>query len=205
MLDQQISLIFPSGFLIKPNSTMYIRAPFIFFLTLAFVMTGAWLHGEPSAVDAYNKQASDVSQKRFQQKSWSNNQKSNLMDKSFPFKQWDTHYSSLGSKKSNISLTESKDKKRFKTEMVEYSTNEMDISKWDGKLADLERQAQVSTDKTAQKIADRRIYESVMQKTENYAETGETLSLRDINRFQFRQNRSDNPVPVREAGVGGGS
>jgi hypothetical protein len=183
---------------------MFIRSPFIFFLTLAFIMTGAWLRGETSAVDAYHKQATDVSQKRFDKKSWSNGQQSDLMQKSFPFKQWDTHYSSLGSKKSNISLTESKEKKRFKSEMVEFDTTEMDISKWDGQLADLERQAQVSTDKTARKIADRRIYESVMQKSKSFAETGEILSLRDINRYQFRSNRSDSAVPVREAGVGGG-
>ena len=44
-----------------------------------------------------------------------------------------------------------------------------------------------------------------MQDSKSYAEIGEPLSLRDINRFQFRQNRSDGAVPVSEAGVGGGS
>jgi hypothetical protein len=185
---------------------MFIRAPFIFFLTLAFVMTSAWLRGELlSGLDSYTNKASDVSQKRFEQKTWSNNQKSNLMDKAFPFKQWDTHYSSLGSKRSNISTEQSEDKKRFETEMVEFPTKEMDISRWNGRMADLERQALISTDTTVKRIEDKRIYDMMMEKSKNYADTAETLSLRDINRFQFRQNRSDGAVPVRAAGVGGGS
>jgi hypothetical protein len=40
----------------------------------------------------------------------------------------------------------------------------------------------------------------MLQESKSFAETGETLSLRDINRFQFRQNRSDTAVPVRAAG-----
>ena len=184
---------------------MSIRPPFIFFIAMAFFMIGTWLRGETSAVDAYSKQETNLSQKRFQQKSWSGNQQSDLMGKSFPFKQWNSHYSSLGSKKSNISLTETKEKKRFESEMMEFPTKEMDVSRWNGQLADLERQAQVSTDKTAKKIADRRAYESVMQQSKSYADTGETLSLRDINRFQFRQNRSKGAVPVSDAGVGGDS
>jgi hypothetical protein len=184
---------------------MYIRAPFIFFITLAFLMTGAWLWGEDSAVDAYDKQASGVSEKRFEQKSWSGGQQSDLMQKSFPFKQWDSHYSSIGSKKSNISMKEAKDKKPFEAEMMEFPQKEMDISKWNGRLAKLEDKAQISTDKTSKQIEDKRMYETMMQTSKNYSETGETLSLRDINRFQFRQNRSNASVPVSEAGVDAGS
>jgi hypothetical protein len=184
---------------------MRIRAPLIFFIALAFVMTVACLRGEISAVDAYNKQEENLSQKRFEQKSWSGNQKSDLMQKSFPFKQWDSHYSSLGSKKSNISLTESKDKQRFKSERVEFDTKSMDISKWNGRLADLERQAQISTNSTVKKIENKRMYERMLNKSKSFAQTGETLSLREINRFQFRQNRADTAVPVRTAGGEDGS
>jgi len=160
------------------------------------------LRGENSAVDAYDKQEKKLSQKRFEPKSWSGNKKSSLMQKSFPFKQWDSHYCSLGLEKSNISLTETKDKKRFNSETVEFDTKSMDISKWNGRLAELERQAQISTSSTAKKIEDKRMYERMLQESESYEEIGETLSLREINRFQFRQNRSDAAVPVRAAGGG---
>ena len=181
---------------------MYIRAPFLFFITMAFLMTGAWLCGEDSAVDRYSQQATDVSQKRFKQKSWSGGKQSAIMQKSFPFKQWDSHYSSLGSKRSNISTKETKDKELFKADTVEFSKKDMmNISKWDGRLAKLEDRAQVSTGKTLGQLEDKRMYESLMQSSKNYSDTGKTLSLRDINRFQFRQNRSSASVPVSEAGV----
>ena len=185
---------------------MFIRAPYLFFITLALLMTGAWLNGEEvSGMDAYSKQASGVSQKRFEQKAWSGGQKSDLMQKSFAFKQWDSHYSSLGSKRSNISTKETKKKERFEAEMMEFPQKEMDISQWDGRLAKLEDKAQISTSKTSKQIEGKRMYETMMQTSKNYSETGETLSLRDINRFQFRQNRSNSAVPVSEAGVDPGS
>jgi len=81
----------------------------------------------------------------------------------------------------------------------------MDISKWNGRLADLERQAQISTNSTAKKIENKRMYERMLNESTSYAQTGETLSLREINRFQFRQNRADTAVPVRAAGSADGS
>ena len=181
---------------------MLTRAPFLLFIALVFTAVNVGVCGETSVLDAYEKQASKVSQKRFEQKSWSHNQQSDLMDKSFPFQKWDSHYSSLGSKRAGISTSDSKEKERFKTKVVEFKTKEMDLSRWDGRMAELERQAQISTDQTSKRIQDKRLYQAVMQQSDNFAETGETLSLRDINRFQFRQNRSDSPVPVQEAGIG---
>ena len=184
---------------------MYIRAPFLFFITLAFLMTGAWLHGEALGMGAYNKEASGVSQKRFEQKSWSGGQQSDLMQKSFAFKKWDSHYSSLGSKRSNVSTNETKEKVRFEADIMEFPQKEMDLSKWNGRLAKLEDKAQISTGKISKQIEDKRMYKTMMQTSKNYAETGETLSLRDLNRFQIRQNRPDSSVPMSEAGVDPGS
>ncbi|CAA6690585.1 MULTISPECIES: hypothetical protein [unclassified Lentimonas] len=180
---------------------MFNRAPLIIFITSAFLMAGTWLHGDAFGVDSLGKQATGVSQKRFEQKSWSGGQQSDLMKKSFPFKQYDSHYSALGSKRSNISMKETKDKERFKAEMMEFPEKKMDISKWNGRLAQLEDQAQISTGTTSKQIEDKRMYESMMQTSKNYAETGKILSLRDVNRFQFRQNRSSSAVPVTAAGV----
>jgi hypothetical protein len=163
-------------------------------------MAGTFMYANNSAVDGYSERATDVSQKRFKQKTWSGGQQSDLMKKSFPFKQWDRQYSSLGSKRSRVSTKDTKDKERFEVGRVEFAQKEMDVSKWSGRLAELEDKAQISTGKTSKQIEDKRIYESLMQTSKNYTETGDTLSLRDINRFQFRQNRSDSSVPVSEAG-----
>ena len=82
--------------------------------------------------------------------------------------------------------------------MIEFSNKDIELSQWQGYLANLESRAQISTDSTARVIQNKRIYEMMLQQAENYNETGETLSLREINRFQFRKNHSDETVPVAE-------
>jgi hypothetical protein len=181
---------------------MVISYPLVFFLLLAFAMTSAWLTGAPTVLDSYQKQASEVSDKRVKPRMWSNDKKPGLMQKKFPFKEWDSHYSSLGSKRAPISLKETSAKKRFKTEMKEFPTKEFEISEWDGRLAKLQRQARISTDDTAKKIADQQLYNMALQDSRKYEEMGVELSLRDINRYQFRHNRPDTAVPVRKAGAG---
>jgi hypothetical protein len=197
-----ILLIFLGGVSIK-CFFMFIRAPFIFLITLAFAVTGTCLCAERSAVDAYSKQATRLSQQRLKKKSWTGGQQSDLMQQSFPFKQWKSHYSSLGSRRSNISVVESQKKRHFDAEKVKFSTKTMDTSRWNRRIADLERQALIHTDQGMQKIQDRRIYNMITHNSKNFANSGETLSLRDINRFQFRQNRSDAAVPVTQAGSEG--
>ncbi len=43
----------------------------------------------------------------------------------------------------------------------------------------------------------------MMQDAPHYREMKEELSLRDLNRFQFRRNRTDDGVPVKKAGSDG--
>ena len=183
---------------------MSIRASFFFSMVLLFAAPGTWLCGETGVVDAYGEQASELSQKRFEQKSWSQNKQSDLTEKSFEFKEWDLFYSPVGSKRAGISTSDSKEKKRYKTAILEFESKEMDISRWSGRLAELERQAQISTDMTLKRIDEKRLYQAAMQQADHYSETGGTLSLRDINRFQFRRNHSDSAVPVQEAGISDG-
>jgi hypothetical protein len=160
------------------------------------------LSGATTVLDSYQKQATGVSSKRVKPRMWSNDKRPNLMQKKFPFKKWDAHFSSLGSKRAPIALTEKREKKRFKTKIMEFPTKAVEISEWDGRLAQLQRQAQISTDDTARKIADQRLYNKAMQDARQYKDLGAKLSLRDINRYQFRHNRSDTAVPVRQAGAG---
>ena len=51
-------------------------------------------------------------------------------------------------------------------------------------------------------IQGKRMYTKMLQQAEHYNDTGELLSLRDINRFQFRKNRPDGDVPITKAGSG---
>lgn len=158
------------------------------------------LNGETSVVESYKKQEKELSGKRFEGKEWSGEQQTDLTGKTFPFKHWNKHYSSMGSQKWNSSVEKTSDKKRFEAEMLTFPTKDIKLSEWQDYLADLESQAQISTDTTARVIQDKRVYEMMLQQAESYKGSGELLSLRDINRFQFRKNRSDGDVPVTKAG-----
>ena len=124
------------------------------------------------------------------------------MQHSFPLQRWDLHYSSLGTQKSGIVLEEATAKKRFNSEIVTFPSKERTLSNWNSRLADLERQAQISTDQTMRKIEEKRLYRMMLQTSPRYSDTGDMLSLREINRFQFRKNHSDAVVPVQEVGMG---
>lgn len=172
------------------------------------IFTGRCLQGETSevkqVVESYQRQERELSQKRFKQEKWSGNQRSDLDGKTIRFKNWDKNYSSLGSKKWDYSVEKARNKKPFKAETVDLFKNnkEIELSDWEGYMANLESRARISTDTTARLTQDKRIHEMMLQQAENYKDTGETLSLRDINRFQFRKNRSDGDVPVTKAGSG---
>jgi hypothetical protein len=55
-------------------------------------------------------------------------------------------------------------------------------------------------DDKAQIAADHKLYGMMMQDARQYRELGDKLSLRDINRYQFRRNRSSDEVPMQKAG-----
>jgi len=163
----------------------------------------AHLNGQTkAAVEAYKSKEQTLSKKRFKKKEWLGKEPSNLTDKSFSFEHWNKHYSSLGSKKWTHKFEKSSDRKRFKTGLTGWFKKKKSIesSEWQGYLANLEDQAQISTDSTMRIYQDKRIYEKMLKKARNFKETGKDLSLRDINRFQFRKNRSEGDVPVTQAG-----
>jgi hypothetical protein len=187
---------------LSERPAMLLRFSTISILLLAFALTAVCASGATTVLDTYQKQATDVSGKRVKPRMWSNDRRPNLMQKRFPFKKWDSHFSSLGSKRAPIALTEKREKKRFKTKTIEFPNKAIEMSEWDGRLATLQRQAQISTDDSARKIADKQLYNMALQDIRQYQELGVKLSLRDINRYQFRHNRSNTAVPVRKAGAG---
>ncbi len=179
------------------------RAPLIFFIIFALLTTGLWLSGQTSSsVGFAGEQATEVGQKRFNKQQWSKGKKSKLLQKSFPLKDWGKHYSSLGSKRSAIGESHWSGSKTFETKTKKYPKKELLISDWTEKLADLQKRAKISTDIEAKKIAETKLYGAMLQDPQQYEAMAEVLSLRDINRFQFRRNRSDSEVPIEKAGKG---
>ena len=168
---------------------------------LASLLGSIHLHGEGAVIESYKKQERKLSQKRFKQKKWTGKQHSGLTQKAFPFKDWNMQYSSLGSKKWGDLADHVDERKRYDKQMIKYATRDVQISKWQDHLANLESKAQISTSMKSNISRDKRIYEMMLQKAKSHKDTGEILSLRDINRFQFRRNHSDKPLSATKAGI----
>lgn len=139
--------------------------------------------------------------KRFEKREWTGGGAARLSDKRFRIEEWDKHYSSVGTKRAPITMKEGEEKKMFRSSTKRFPEKNYEMSRWNQELADLHERARIQTDERAMKIAERRAYEAAVQDAEPYAETGAELSLRDINRYQFRRNRPEGEVPVQQAGA----
>lgn len=148
------------------------------------------------------RKADKIEQKRFDKQVWAQPERSRLQEKTFPIEAWPKHYSPLGAKRAPISAEERSEKKLFETSVIEQKPFPLEFSRWDGQLADLHKQAGIDMDEEARIIAERQLYSMLLQDTRAYAELGDELSLRELNRFQFRRNRDDGDVPVQQAGAG---
>ena len=160
------------------------------------------LYGGTIPLESYGKQETELSKKRFESKDWPDNQQSDLTQKTFPFKNWEKYYSSLGSKKWNTLVQEARKKNRLNPGKVEFPTNEIVFSEWQGYLTELESRARISPGSNMWLIQDKHVYQTMLQRAKHYKDTGKLLSLRDINRYQFRRNRPDGEIPFTKAGTG---
>lgn len=178
---------------------MFVRAHITLFAAVASLSFASSIWADSTLMGNLTTQ-SGLSNQRVGRQMWQMQKNTSLMQKKFPLQEWEAHFSSLGSKRAAIQMNESKEKKMFGTETKEFPMKEFDLSEWNERFANLQETAQISTDDRVQDIADRKFYHMMLQDTQKYAEMAEVLSLRDINRFQFRRNRSDSDVPVTKAG-----
>ncbi len=123
-----------------------------------------------------------------------------MMNKRFPLEQWDKHFSSVGSKRAPIGMQENKEKQMFKTNTLERKEVNFEMSRWNDRLADLHKKAGIEMDDRARLVADKQLYYMMLQDSESYRDLGAEVSLRDLNRYQFRRNRSNDGIPVEQAG-----
>lgn len=180
---------------------MAVRFPIIFLCLLTFAATTAWLSGQSATLEGVGKRAERVGSKRVDMQMWSSEKSSDLLSKTFPFQQWDKHYSSLGSKRAGLKQ-QWKGSKKFDLKTIEFDTKDFDFSRWNQMLVELKEKARVSTDIDAERFVNTQMYQAMLQDTQQFKELREELSLRDLNRFQFRRNRSDGELPVQAAGEG---
>jgi hypothetical protein len=181
---------------------MNIRFPIFLGSVLAFLVSVAYLEANSRTLDFTSRRADRVENKKFDKQMWAQPQGNSMMDKTFPMKEWDKHFSSVGSKRAPITLKDSKEKKIFRTETLDRKEFDVEMSRWNERMADLHKKAGIKMDDQAQLVADQQLYSAMLQDTQQFSDMGDEVSLRDLNRYQFRRNRSDGAVPVEQAGSG---
>ena len=179
---------------------MKVRFPLLICCVFALVMMLSFLGANPRTVSFAGKRATSLEGQRFEKKAWAKRQTNLMMNKTFPIEQWDKHFSSLGSKRAPISLSEDKDKQLFKTKTLDQKLLGYEMSRWNEKLSDLHKKAGIKMDDRARLVADQKLYYLMLQDSQQYRSMAEELSLRELNRYQFRRNRSAGEIPVEKAG-----
>ncbi|MGB0743392.1 MAG: hypothetical protein ACPGSB_02595 [Opitutales bacterium] len=174
---------------------------FTCFLALQVVIISS-LHAAPFGLDFLSRKAERVEEKRVEKTTWEKPINSSLLNKSFPITNWNKHFSRLGSKRAPISMSEGREKKRFEKKMIERKTIDFEMSRLNQRMIDLHKRAGIDMDQRAQLVADRQLYDMMLQDAKNYREMAEKVSLRDLNIFQFRRNRTADGIPVQKAGEG---
>lgn len=168
---------------------------------MALLMTVAYLHGQNSALELATRKADSIADQRYDKKIWGQKGTKAFTKKTISLKEWDKNFSSIGSKRSSIAMEEGKDKKLFQTQIKTFENKDfkMEISRWNEKMKDLHKSAGIKMDDKAQLIADQKLYSEMLKDSKSFSDMAEEVSLRDLNRYQFRRNRSDEAIPVKKA------
>ena len=164
----------------------------------SFTMLDARLFG----LSFTGRKAEQVENKRVEKRMWSQPGSPSLMDKSFPITEWNKHFSGLGAKRAPISMSEKGSKERFNVRVLDRKEMSFEMSRWNERMADLHQRAGIQMDDRAQIAADHHLYSMMLGDAREYRDLGDKLSLRDINRYQFRRNRASDEIPAQRAGSG---
>ncbi len=165
-------------------------------------MGGFLLQAKSEPLDLTAKRADKISKKRVAISKWKGQSISTLNQKVIPIKKWSKHYNSLGRKRASVTDRPLMDRKVYATRTREYPVKSMDLSHWNDRIAKLQKQARITTDDSVNHIEEKRIYGMMLEAASQYKKMRKKLSLRDLNRFQFRRNHQASGVPMQKAGAG---
>ena len=68
-------------------------------------------------------------------------------------------------------------------------------------MIDLHINAGINLDDRAQLVVNQKLYHMLLQDRKKFGDLGKEVSLRDLNRYQFRRNRSDGDIPINKVGT----
>lgn len=181
---------------------MIVRGTFLW-MTLGFMGASILFSKETvkSPLEVMGRQATAIEEKRIPLKQWSSGESLPLTEKRIPLEAWSKHFSSLGNKRAPIAMT-SKEQATVPVVRKQYPKQKRPMSRMNRSMARIERESRIRTLDKPLVLKEAQVYAMMLQGAVFEEEMSQQLSLRDLNRFQFRRNRSDAPVPVKQAGGG---
>lgn len=154
-----------------------------------------------SPLDAVGRQAGSIQKKRVAPKQWGSSETLPMADKRISMEDWPKHFSSVGSKRAPIEV-QADSLERVEVDRKKFPVRGRTMSRLDQQMARVERKARIAEKDTPLLLRDHEVYAMMLQGKVFEEEIGKQLSLRDLNRFQFRRNRGDAAVPTQKAGSG---
>ncbi len=74
------------------------------------------------------------------------------------------------------------------------------MSQWNEARSHLQKKAGIEMEDQARLVADQKLCYMMLHDSQKYSDMADELYLRELNRCQFRRNRSDSDIPVEKAG-----
>lgn len=159
---------------------------------------------DPREVDVTKRQPNPAEQKvpmRVQDPKMA----SRISDKRMPITRWHGEFSSIGQRRSSISVRETNQKNMVKPQIVPMNRLNRKTAPQNGRVAFVRNFDHVRENKKVEKFRDARVVN--VQEAARAAPTREKenkeVSMRDVNRFTFHRNQyEEGPVRVQQPGSG---
>lgn len=175
------------------------------------VLWVAWVFLSVSALEAKEivknplevagRKASAIQEKRVVPQQWSSGKSLSLTEKRIPMEAWSKHFSSVGSKRAPIEMR-AKAQSTVEVTRRKFPKQSRPMARMDRQMARIKKEAGIHTKDRPLILREQQVYAMMLQGAVFEQAMQQQLSLRDLNRFQFRRNRSDAPVPIKPAGSG---
>jgi len=157
-------------------------------------------------VGSVTGKAERIENKRFESKRFDRRMNKNFMNKSFPIEKWEKHFSPLGQKRAPVGMDDRWGRRsefeadvRDEREMARWNER---MSRWNERMADLRREARIDTGDQANGFEDAQRFSWALMQRPDFESLRDKLSLSELNRYQFRRNRSTETVPVKKPDSG---
>jgi hypothetical protein len=183
--------------------TSFALTALLVFSGTVFVAHSADAQNRRSGVSFSGQRADRIEQKQVPIRRADMGGTSRLQDQRFGIEDWRKQFSPLGQRRAGMDASQQSrlSQRRFDTEVVTMPEQVYGMARHNQRMAELRERAHVDTDDRAWRFerAPRSMID--LQNVKHFTDEVKEADLNDINRFQFRRNRSEG-IPAEAAGRG---